>query len=167
MPEFITALSSKHIAVHSAAAWALHHMALHGSVIADPLATTGVLPPLLKLYTRAPDGSEAKLTAKSAVKEVIRHSSSQGPLLVLVSTTAPPELAKRALRQGLELMRTSVLDRREFVTSGSLMVMQELEPALDVQGQEYVRSINGLFPADVVAYFRNGVTESSRTESSM
>ena len=153
--ELIVAMGSKHAAVHTAAAWAIHHMALHGTTIASALAIAGTLPPLLNLYKRTVDGSETKATAKAAIKEVIKHCSCQSPLLALINEGAPPELAKKALKQGLELMKLSVTDRREFVTTGSLMIMQKLEGALDPKGQEYVKCINRLFPADVVTYYRS------------
>lgn len=147
-------MSNTHIDVHTAAAWAIESMAAHGGPISTALADAGVLPPLLKLYTRSKSESDARVAAKRAMKEVMRHTRHQAPLRTLVAEGVPPELQRHALTQMFTIMQGSVTDRREYVTSGALMTMQRLEAGLDPKGKQSVKDINSLFPADVVNYYR-------------
>jgi hypothetical protein len=135
-------------------------MAMHGSDIANQLAKNGILPPLLTVYCSS--SSELHALAKSALKEVTRHCTVAGPMLAMVHEKVPSEILSHVLQQGLRIMQGSVAGRREFVTTGALMTLQQLEPALDEKGQACVQAINNLFPQDVVSYYRHGVQALAR-----
>lgn len=160
MPELVAALESGHPATQHAAAWGVLHTATHGASIADQLAAGGVLPPLLALHCGGE--GEARACAKGALKEVARHCTDAAPLLALVRADAPPDLLSHVLQQTLRIMQGSVASRREFVTTGALAALQQLEPRLDGKGQAAVAAINALFPADVVSYYRHGVQRQAR-----
>jgi hypothetical protein len=160
IPGFVTAIQSGHLSTQHAATWGIFHMAMHGSDIADQLAKNGVLPPLLAVYCSGT--TELQALAKSALKEVTRHCTVAGPLLALVHEKVSVEIVSHVLQQGLRIMQGSVAGRREFVTTGALMILQQLEPTLDEKGQACVQAINNLFPQDVVSYYRHGVQALAR-----
>ena len=155
LPEFVAAIQSGFAATQHAATWGVQHMAGHGAAIADQLAAAGVLQPLVAVYCGTPGDLQA--TAKSAAKEVMRHCTSIAPLLALVQPDVPAAILASALRACLRIMQESVTARRDFVSSGALLAMQQLEHNLDDKGRACVHAINGLFPKDVVSYYRKGV----------
>ena len=157
LPELIMALQSVHAPTQHAAAWAALHTAAHGTHTANQIASAGILPPLLALYASAPEGSERRGTAKAAIKEVMARCNMLAPALALIGVTVPPEIASHALLAAHRVLQTSVAARREFVTTGALMAMQQLEQGLDAKGQGTVQAVNALFPQDVVKYYRQDV----------
>lgn len=156
----MAALESGHAATQHAAAWGVLHSAMHGASIADQLAAGGVLPPLLALHGGV-DG-DAAACAKGALKEVARHCTETAPLLPLVRADTAPDLLSHVLQQALRIMQSSVASRRDFVTTGALAALQQLEPRLDGKGVACAAAINALFPQDVVSYYRHGVQRAAR-----
>ncbi|GIL46886.1 hypothetical protein Vafri_3746 [Volvox africanus] len=153
------------ISIPAAAAWALEQMALHGEETTMPLIGQGALSAVLEGYkasaasaTSAPAGPEAAvfMRCKAALKALIRHCNTTAPLEPLVTESTPPAVLKHVLRRTEPLLARDAKSRQQFVTSGGLMRMQELEGRLCTKGQQYLKAINALFPADVVTYYRQG-----------
>jgi hypothetical protein len=65
---------------------------------------------------------------------------------------------KHVLRRLEPLLRQDAKSRQAFVTSGALMRLQggDVEGALCHKALRHMAAINALFPADVVAYYRQG-----------
>jgi Armadillo/beta-catenin-like repeat len=167
LPELVDALSGTHAATQHAAAWAVLHMAMHGASICDALVGAGVLPPLLRVYISSAEGAERHVTAKAALKEVTTRCTILAPMLALIGLEVPSEVAAHALRAAHRVLQNSVAARRDFVTCGALMTLQRLEAAMDDKGKESVAAINGLFPTDVVKYYRQDMAQESAARSAI
>ncbi|GIL70783.1 hypothetical protein Vretifemale_1347 [Volvox reticuliferus] len=153
------------ISIPAAAAWALEQMAQHGEETTMALISQGALSAVLDGYkasaasaTSAPGRPEAAvfMRCKAALKALIRHCNSTAPLEPLVAEGTPPAVLKHVLRRAEPLLARDAKSRQQFVTSGGLMRMQELEGRLCAKGLERLKAINALFPADVVTYYRQG-----------
>lgn len=96
-------------------------------------------------------------TLISAVKEVVKHCMLPPPLFILVSQCCPTEVAVAGLSRLHVLLANSVVGRREFVTTGTIMTLQRMEAAIGPTGTDYIYAINSLFPKDLVAYYRSRI----------
>ncbi|EFJ51099.1 hypothetical protein VOLCADRAFT_88397 [Volvox carteri f. nagariensis] len=150
------------LSIRVAAAWALEQMAQHGEETTMPLIAQGALAAVLEGYKAsaagAVDGSDDTvfIRCKAALKSLIRNCNSTAPLEPLVVNGTPPAVLKHVLRRAEPLLARDAKSRQQFVTSGGLMRLQELEGQLCGKGQAYLHAINALFPADVVTYYRQG-----------
>lgn len=157
IPELTTALQSEHVCVVKAAAWTIQHSAMHGSLICDQYAASKILPQMTFLLQRTALDPDQKKTLISAVKEVVKHSMLPSPLFILISQCCPTEVVVASLSRLNVLLANSVVGRREFVTSGTIMTLQTMEAVLGTAGTDYIYAINSLFPKDLVAYYRSRI----------
>ncbi|KAG2498986.1 hypothetical protein HYH03_003172 [Edaphochlamys debaryana] len=164
------------VSIPAAAAWSLEQMSQHGDETTMPLIAQGALTAALDGYVAsadgaavatAPDAPDAVIFArcKAALKSLIRNCNSTAPLEPLVLDSTPPAVLKHVLRRCEPLLSRDGKSRQAFVTSGALMRLQELEGRLCPKGRAYLTAINGLFPADVVAYYRQGSNGGSNANS--
>ncbi|KAG2453568.1 hypothetical protein HYH02_001787 [Chlamydomonas schloesseri] len=153
------------VPVPAAAAWALEQMSQHGDETTMPLIAQGALTAVLDGYAASvggaagsPDSPDAAIfgRCKAALKSLIRNCATTAPLEPLVMDSTPPAILKHVLRRCEPLLAKDPKARQQFVTSGGLMRLQELEGRLCVKGRIYLEGINKLFPADVVNYYRQG-----------
>eukprot|EP00892_Ulva_mutabilis_P007486 jgi/Ulvmu1/5109/UM021_0126.1 len=154
IPEIATAIQSQDRSLVKGAAWVVQHSAMHGSIICDQYAISSVLPRLvfaLQAESTEPDLRDALSTA---IKEVVKHCMLPAPLFILISSSVPSEVALAVLSRLYVLLAKSVVGRREFVTTGTIMNLQSLEQSIGPVGQEVILAINSLFPKDLVAYYR-------------
>ncbi|PNG51684.1 Sperm-associated antigen 6, partial [Tetrabaena socialis] len=137
--------------VPAAAAWALEQMAQHGEETAMPLIAQGALMAALDGYlataeaaAAAPDGGDAAIFSrcKAALKSLLRGCSSTAPLEPLVLHGTPPPVLKHVLRRAAPLLAGDAKSRQQFVTSGGLMRLQELEGRLCGKGRAQLEAIN-------------------------
>ncbi|KAG2439241.1 hypothetical protein HXX76_004602 [Chlamydomonas incerta] len=151
--------------VAAAAAWALEQMSQHGDETTMPLIAQGALTAVLDGYVAsvdggagAPDSPDGAIfgRCKAALKSLIRNCATTAPLEPLVMDSTPTAILKHVLRRCEPLLAKDPKARQQFVTSGGLMRLQELEGRLCVKGRAYLEAINKLFPADVVNYYRQG-----------
>jgi hypothetical protein len=154
MPDFVTALRNTQADTHKAAAWGILHMAMHGAAIADCLAEAGVLRPLIEAYCISERKSDAREVTKAAANEVIKQCTICAPLLAIMRKGIPEGIVTSAMTKAYAIMQGSVSGRREFVTSGALMRIQDLDQNLSVKASECVKALNDLFPKDLVSYYR-------------
>lgn len=154
IPEFVAALQHSTSILVKAAAWGLLHNVLHGPYIATQWAAEGVIPQLLEALVRCGTDSEVCCGVHAAMKEVVKHCSQPNPLFALVSENVPEDLATQAMSRLYSIMQESVVGRRDFVTTGNLLKLQQLEKTWGSAGSDCVLAINSLFPRDVVTYYR-------------
>lgn len=138
------------------AAWAMEQIAQHGEEATMPLVAGGGLMAAVEAYMGSPEGSDLHLTAKAAVKAMVRSCATTGPLEPLIASSSPPPVLKHVLRRLEPLLGKDAKSRQAFVTSGALMRLQGLEGMLCHKGLRHTAAINALFPADVVVYYRQG-----------
>jgi hypothetical protein len=154
IPEFISVLQNTLGSLVKAAAWSLLHNVIHGPLIATQWAAAGVLPSLLEALSRATPDSDEYSGLHAAIKEVVKHCSQPNPLFAMVSASVPEDLATQAMSRLYTIMQESVVGRRDFVTTGNLLKLQQLEQIWGTAGSDCVLAINSLFPRDVVTYYR-------------
>lgn len=154
IPEFASALQHNVGSLVKAAAWGLLHNVLHGPLIATQWAAAGVIPRLLEALDRATDDSDVSTGLHAAIKEIVKHCSQPNPLFAMVSESVPEDLATQAMSRLYSIMQESVVGRRDFVTTGNLLKLQQLEHTWGTAGSDCVLAINSLFPKDVVTYYR-------------
>jgi hypothetical protein len=157
IPEFISALQHNVDSLVKAAAWGLLHNVLHGPLIATQWATAGIVPWLLEALGRVAAGTDVYTGLHAAIKEVTKHCSHANPLFAMVSGSVPEDLATQAMSRLYTIMQESVVGRRDFVTTGNLLKLQQLEQTWGTAGSECVLAINSLFPRDVVSYYRQSL----------
>jgi Armadillo/beta-catenin-like repeat len=159
VPQFISALESPVDSLVKSAAWGVLHNVMHGQLIATKWAVGGIIPPLLEALLVRPADREAPATSSlhAAIKEVVKSCSLPNPLFTLVSELVPEDLATQAMSRLYSIMQESVVGRRDFVTTGTLLKLQQLEQCWGAPGADCVLAINSLFPRDVVMYYRQGL----------
>lgn len=151
------------VSITAAAAWALEQMSQHGDETTMPLIGQGALAAVLERYKATAgaaglDSADSALfvRCKATIKSLIRYCNSTTPLEPLVVKGTPPAVLKHVLRRAEPLLARDAKSRQQFVTTGGLMRLQELESQLCAKGQGYLNAINALFPVDVVTYYRQG-----------
>lgn len=152
--EYMCALKQSLGTVAKAASWGVSHNVLHGPLIATQWAASGVIPVLLETLGRFTAQKDVYTEVHAAVKEVLKHCSQPNPLFAMVSESVPEELATQAMSRLYSIMQESVVGRRDFVTTGGLLKLQQLEQTWGTAGSDCVLAINSLFPKDVVTYYR-------------
>lgn len=157
VPELTIALRSQYVSVVTAAAWTVQHSAMHGSWICDQYAASKILSQMVLALQAGNMDSGPKNAIIRAVKEVVKHCMLPAPLFILISTSCPAEVAVAGLSRLHTLLTNSVVGRREFVTTGTIMELQVLEAELGPIEREGILAINSLFPKDLVAYYRSRI----------
>jgi hypothetical protein len=152
--EFMTVLESSLGSLVKAASWSLLHNVIHGPFIATQWAAAGALTRLLEALSRAAADSDVYAGLHAAILEMVKHCSQPNPLFAMVSASVPADLATQAMSRLYTIMQESVVGRREFVTTGNLLKLQQLEKIWGTAGSDCVLAINSLFPRDVVTYYR-------------
>ena len=140
----------------AAIAWAFGEIGKHSSTHAKPMGEEKVYEELVAL-------SEAKISSKDL------KSKARGALKVLISTCADmrtlepllrdssPEVIKYTLEQFAVILPNSVEMKRNFVESGSLRYVQEMNrDDVDHELVDLVAKIRRCFPQEVSDYYAPG-----------
>lgn len=154
LPEVLASLGAANAQVQRAAAWAAKHISAHGTHTANQVASAGALPALIALMQAAESSSPTFNTAFAATSEILAHCSLLSPVLPAIKIGTPDHTLTAALRACLRMMQDSVAARREFVTSGALMILQQPDLPLDAEGHDIALALNGLYPPAVIDYYR-------------
>lgn len=139
--------------IRAAAAWSLGQIGRHSPDHAKALAQADVLRRLIDAFADARSSPDLKLKAQRALKSVLEkctHLPALEPLL----HDAPPKIVKYIIQQFAKVLPNNAGARRSFVLSRGLQKIQELRDS-DPTGklQEYIATINSLYPADIVQYY--------------
>lgn len=151
----IDCLSHGDPGVSGTGAWAVEQLANHGPDTAMPLIERHALQQAMTAFSRADADSELRVKLKAAIKALLHSCTSSAPLEPLVDSAIDPEILKPVLVALQPLLAADPKSRQRYVSSGALMRMQGLEESLDDKSRTTIAAINGLFPADVVAYYRD------------
>ncbi|CAM9545612.1 unnamed protein product [Phaeothamnion confervicola] len=138
--------------IKAASAWSLGQVGRHTPDHARALAEGDVLRHLLACMTHPESSEDLRTKSKRALKAVLSkctHTQALQPLL----RDAPVKVQKYVLRQFAHLLPLDVEARRAFVQSGGLQYLQELDGSEGGKLEEYVRTINACYPAEIVEYY--------------
>eukprot|EP00439_Symbiodinium_sp_Y106_P016255 s4057_g2.t1 len=119
--------------VKAAAAWSLGQIGRHSPDHARALAEADVLRRML------------------AVKSIIQKCTHLPALEPLIDS--PPNILKYVIQQFAKVLPNDIDARRAFVQSGSLQKVQEVGAETGSKLQDFIDSINMLYPPEIVQYY--------------
>jgi 3-methyladenine DNA glycosylase AlkD len=145
--------------IKSASAWSLGQIGRHSPDHAKALAVQNVFTKLLAVYINEESSEDLKTKSKRALKAVIQkctHLEALEPLL----KGAPQNILKYAVHQFAKVLPNDMEARRNFVTSGGLKKVQELQAEQGSKLREYIDSINVCYPEEIVRYYSPNYSQS-------
>jgi len=145
--------------IRAAAVWALGQLGRHSPDHAKALAQADVFRRLIEAYEDPNASADLKIKAQRALKSVLEkctHLPALEPLLL----TAPPKILKYVVHQFAKVLPSNPAAQRSFVKSRGLQRIQQLR-AEDKNSklQEYIATINSLYPPELVQYYSPGYAE--------
>jgi len=143
--------------IKAAAAWSLGQLGRHTSDHAKALAQADVFRKLIEVFNDKKSSDDLKQKSQRALKAVLSKCTILPALEPLLHNT-PQKILKYILQQFAKVLPNDPSARKSFVTSGGLQKIQELksdeENSIDLI--EYINTINGVFPAEIVQYYSPG-----------
>lgn len=145
--------------IKAASAWSLGQIGRHTPNHAKALANCDVFRRLIEVFKDPNSSQDLKLKTQRALKSVLEkctHLPALEPLL----HDAPDKILKYVVHQFAKVLPNNPGARRSFVQSRGLQKIQELKN--DEKGskmQEYIATINSLYPADIVQYYSPNYAE--------
>ncbi|KAJ1512952.1 Sperm-associated antigen 6 [Coelomomyces lativittatus] len=164
-PLLDTLTNEQDFQVKGACAWAFGQMGRHSSDHAKTVAANAVLPKLLTLliHPQCTD-EEVKQKTKRALKGILSKTLSMEALDPLLRISTPPSILKCVLSQYSKILPNLVEARKQFVITGCLQRMQEIEEAYRKEDPmfnatpmaESLRLIHQCFPEEIIRYYSPG-----------
>ena len=153
--------------IKAAAVWALGQAGRHTPSHARALAEADVLRHVLSALLADASSDDLREKSKRCLKAVVAQCDHVMAMQSLLSN-APGNIAKAILRQIANVLRSDNIQRKNFLASGGLKLIQTIggganttgrvnartAAAVDPEIEELVSDINKFFPAEVVAYCR-------------
>lgn len=107
---------------------------------------------------RPAPAADLKTKAKRALKAVIQKTTYLAALEPLLKE-APVNVLKHVLIQFKNCLPNDVQARRNFVQSGGLQIVQQLNEAVGGQLSEIIEEINKCYPPEIVQYYSPGYSK--------
>jgi 3-methyladenine DNA glycosylase AlkD len=145
--------------IKAASAWSLGQIGRHSPDHAKALADANVFPKLLAVYLHEESSDDLKTKAKRAMKSVIEKCVHLPALEPLLHTQTPPNILKYVVHQFAKVLPHDVKARKEFVSSGAIQRLQDVEAQPGSKLKEYVDTINSCYPEEIVRYYSPGYSE--------
>jgi hypothetical protein len=154
--------------IKAAAVWALGQVGRHTPSHARSLAEADVLRHVLSALLADASSDDLREKSKRCLKAVVAQCDHVMAMQSLLSN-APGNIAKAILRQIANVLRLDNVQRKNFLASGGLKLIQTIGggggsnagsrtsrhvSAVDPEIEELVGEVNKFFPAEVVAYCR-------------
>ena len=149
--------------IKAASVWSLGQTGRHSPSHARALAEADVLRHVLAALLADESSDDLREKSKRCLKAVVAQCDHVMALQSLLSD-APGNIAKAILRQITSVLRVDNAQRKQFLASGGLKLVQTLvvgggggsraAPVADPELLELVGSVNMCYPAEVVAYCR-------------
>ena len=143
----------------SAAAWALGQIGRHTADHAKAVADAHVLPKLINVMINEKASEDLKGKCKAALKAIISKCvflPALEPLLLMPTT--PAEILKYLVEQYAKVLPTDLEGKKEFVSCGGLMRLQELDAAAPEGSRlkKAIQDVNQCYPPEVVQFYKPG-----------
>uniref|UniRef100_A0A8C5I3J0 Sperm associated antigen 6 n=1 Tax=Gouania willdenowi TaxID=441366 RepID=A0A8C5I3J0_GOUWI len=141
-----------------ATVWSIGQIGHYTAEHAMAVATAGLLPKLLQLYMEASSSEDLQLKSKKALKDILlkcTHLPSLEPLLY----SAPTNIVKHVLGQFSKVLLHDRIACQQFVLSGGLRKVQEMDAEPGSAVYEHITTINSCFPPEVIKYCPPGNSE--------
>uniref|UniRef100_A0A8C5N737 Sperm associated antigen 6 n=1 Tax=Gouania willdenowi TaxID=441366 RepID=A0A8C5N737_GOUWI len=126
--------------IKEATVWSIGQIGHHTPEHANAVATAGLLPKLLQFYTGASSLEDLRLKSKKALKNILlkcTHLPSLEPLL----SNAPSNILNHVLGQFSKVMHHDSEACQEFVMSGGLSKIQEMDAEPGSAQRKLINSI--------------------------
>lgn len=144
--------------IQAAIAWALGQIGRHTPEHAKAVAVTNVLQSLLYCFLNTASSEDLQAKSKKALKNILQkcvHLPALEPLL----NDAPPHILKHVVSQFAKVLPHDAKQRRQFVTSGGLRKVQEINAERNSELSEHINTINNCYPEEIVRYYSPGYAE--------
>eukprot|EP00764_Aduncisulcus_paluster_P006968 gnl/Carplike_NY0171/2301_a3101_808.p1 GENE.gnl/Carplike_NY0171/2301_a3101_808~~gnl/Carplike_NY0171/2301_a3101_808.p1 ORF type:complete len:506 (+),score=161.16 gnl/Carplike_NY0171/2301_a3101_808:212-1519(+) len=138
--------------VKAASAWTLGQLGRHSSDHAKAVVEANVLPKLVAAFSSSTSSPDLKSKCKRACKSIVQQCTLL-PALDPLLQSAPAEILKFVIAQYAKVLPTNAEARKQFVVSGGLKRVQELEPEHGTELAEHVQRINACYPDEVVRHY--------------
>eukprot|EP00768_Dysnectes_brevis_P003536 gnl/Dysnectes_brevis/2518_a3018_793.p1 GENE.gnl/Dysnectes_brevis/2518_a3018_793~~gnl/Dysnectes_brevis/2518_a3018_793.p1 ORF type:complete len:503 (+),score=188.64 gnl/Dysnectes_brevis/2518_a3018_793:46-1554(+) len=138
--------------IMAAAVWSLGQIGRHSTDHARAICDANVLPKLLGLFTAEESSEDLRQKARRSLKFIVQkctHLPALDPLL----HQAPPAVLKHVVGQYAKVLPQDVDARRQFVTSGGLQRIQQLDAEPGTKLREAIEQCNACFPDEIVRYY--------------
>ncbi|KAG4105356.1 ARM repeat-containing protein [Neocallimastix lanati (nom. inval.)] len=156
----------------SACIWTLGQIGRHGPEHTKILTDHGVLPVLMRLlkqYSENDEKIDIKTKLNKTIKWIIENTLDLKSITPLLSLNTPLSILKPTIEQIKKIIPNDVMLRREFVTSGSLKILQEIaqkfisknpgDPTYHSSMAENIMLINKCYPEEIIQYYSPGYSE--------
>ncbi|XP_077393834.1 sperm-associated antigen 6 [Festucalex cinctus] len=144
--------------IKAVTAWCIGQIGHHTPVHAKAVATANLLPKLLQLYMDANSSEDLQTKSKKALKMILQKCTFL-PALESLLYDAPSNIIKHVVCQFSKVLPHDSQARRQFVASGGLKKVQEIQAEPGSVLQEHINSIKSCFPEEIVRYYSPGYSE--------
>jgi 3-methyladenine DNA glycosylase AlkD len=144
--------------VRAAAAWSLGQIGRHTPQHAQHVAEAAVLPELLAIAIDQGANPDLQSKASRALRNVLQKCTYLPALQALLSQ-APPEILENVVGQFAKILPSDAKARKQFVTSGGLKKIQEIQAEPGSELADAILTINECFPEEIVRYYSPGYSE--------
>jgi len=148
--------------VKAAAAWSLGQIGRHSPDHARALAEADVLRRMLAVYLHQESSEDLQIKTKRALKSIIQKCTHLPALEPLIDS--PPNILKYVVQQFAKVLPNDIDARRAFVQSGSLQKVQEVGAEMGSKLQDFIDTINALYPPEIVQYYSPNYAEKLLTK---
>ncbi|CAE7751402.1 Spag6 [Symbiodinium pilosum] len=145
--------------VKAAAAWSLGQIGRHSPDHARALAEADVLRRMLAVYLHQDSSEDLQIKTKKSIIQKCTHLPALEPLI-----DSPPNILKYVIQQFAKVLPNDIDARRAFVQSGSLQKVQEVGAEAGSKLQDFIDSINMLYPPEIVQYYSPNYAEKLLTK---
>lgn len=142
----------------SASAWSLGQIGRHTADHAKALADANVLPKLLAAFMSEQSSDDLVVKSKHALKFIIQKCTYL-PALEPLLQQSPPAILKYIIAQYAKILPNDVAARKQFVASGGLQRVQEINPEPGSKLKEAIDAVNSCYPEEVVRYYSPGYNQ--------
>jgi len=139
--------------IKAASAWSLGQIGRHSPEHAKSLADANVFPKLLAVYLHEESSDDLKTKAKRAMKSVIEKCVHLPALEPLLHLQTPPNILKYVVHQFAKVLPHDVTARKDFVSSGAIQRLQDIEAEPGSKLKEFKDTINSCYPEEIVNYY--------------
>ncbi|KAH0575798.1 Axoneme central apparatus protein [Spironucleus salmonicida] len=136
----------------AATVWVLGQIGRHTPEHARAVCDANVLPKLLGLFMSENSSEDLKQKCKRSIKFIVQKTN-QLPALDPLLHQAPPQILKHVVAQYAKILPKDVQARRQFVTSGGLARLQQIEAESGTRLFEAIEQCNQCFPDEIVRYY--------------
>ncbi|EGD76596.1 sperm associated antigen 6 [Salpingoeca rosetta] len=144
--------------IRAAAAWSLGQIGRHTPEHARHVAEANVLPDLLACTMDPAASDDLRAKASRALKNILQKCTHM-PALQALLADAPPSVLENVVAQFAKILPSDAKARKQFVTSGGLKKIQEIQAEEGSDLSEAILTINECFPEEIVRYYSPGYSE--------